>query len=179
VAFAANPADPAAIATLRADPQTIGQIGTTCVPTMITGGHAPNALPQRVTVTINCRIFPGVAIEDVRLALAAAAAEPAMTLKPANAFGSAPPSPLRPDVTAAVQKAVAGRFPGFVMVPGMDAGASDSVEYRALGIPSYGVSSIFIRGSDVFIHGLNERMPVGSIAPALVHWHTLLTELAK
>jgi acetylornithine deacetylase/succinyl-diaminopimelate desuccinylase-like protein len=61
----------------------------------------------------------------------------------------------------------------------MDAGASDSVYYRALGIPSYGVSGLFMRGEDVFIHGLNERIPVAAIAPALVHWRTLITELAK
>ena len=179
VAYAANPKDAAALATLRADPGTVGQTGTTCVPTMITGGHAPNALPQRVTVTINCRIWPGTAVETVRQALAAAAAEPALTLKSVNDFSSSPPSPLRPDVTAAVARAVAARFPGFVPVPGMDAGASDSVEYRGLGIPSYGVSGMFIRASDVFIHGLNERVPEASIAPALAHWRSLLTELSK
>ena len=179
IAFAADPADTKAIATLRGDPGTIGQIGTTCVPTMIQGGHAPNALPQRVTVTINCRIFPGVAVETVRQALIAAAAEPAMTIKTTENFHSSPPSPLRPDVIAAVDHAVQARFPGFVVVPGMDAGASDSVFYRALGMPSYGVSGMFIRGEDVFIHGLNERIPVASIAPALAHWHSLLTELSR
>lgn len=179
VAFAASPQDSAAIATLRGHPETIGQIGTTCVPTMINGGHAPNALPQRVTVTINCRIFPGVEIEAVRQALVAAAADPAVTLKPTRDFRSSPPSPLRPDVVAAVDTAVHGRFPGFKVVPGMDAGASDSIFYRALGIPSYGVSGMFIKADDVFIHGLNERVPVGSIAPGLAHWHSLLTTLTK
>ena len=179
VAYAANPKDEQAIAVLRADPQTVGQIGTTCVPTMITGGHAPNALPQRVTVTINCRIWPGVAPEEVRKDLERAAAEPAMTLKAANPFGYAPASPLRPDVTAAVQKAIGTRFPGFAAVPGMDAGASDSVEYRALGIPSYGVSGLMMQAKDVFIHGLNERVPASAVGPALEHWHILLTELAK
>jgi acetylornithine deacetylase/succinyl-diaminopimelate desuccinylase-like protein len=61
----------------------------------------------------------------------------------------------------------------------MDAGASDSVYYRALGIPSYGVSGLFMRSEDVFIHGLDERIPVAAIPPALVHWRTLITELAK
>ncbi len=178
VAFAANPADAAAIATIRAS-QAAGQIGTTCVPTMIKGGHAPNALPQRVTVTVNCRIFPGVAVEDVRLTLVKVAADPAIAIAATEGFTSSPPSPLRPDVTAAVQKAVAARFPGFKIVPGMDSGASDSIHYRNLGIPSYGVSGMFIRGSDVFIHGLNERIPVSAIAPALDHWHVLITELAK
>ncbi len=179
VAFAKNPADKAAIATLRGNPETIGQIGTTCVPTMIAGGHAPNALPQRVTVTINCRIFPGVRVEDIRLALVAAAADSAVTIVPTQDYQSSPPSPLRPDVVAAVDRAIHARFPALKVVPGMDAGASDSVFYRAQGIPSYGVSGVFIKGSDVFIHGLNERVPVAALAPALAHWHSLLTGLSQ
>ena len=179
VRFADHPDDKAAIATIRADPGTVGQIGTTCVPTLITGGHAPNALPQRVTVNINCRIWPGDSIEGVRQALVAAAHEPAMTLKVDGDFHPAPPSPLRPDVVAAVDAAVHERFPDLKVVPGMDAGASDSLEYRGLGIPSYGVGGMFIQEKDIFIHGLNERIPVAAIAPALAHWHRLLTELAK
>src|SRR3546814_14680242 len=65
-AFAANPADAAAIAKIRAEPEYVGQIGTTCVPTLVKGGHAENALPQRATANINCRIFPGVPVETDR-----------------------------------------------------------------------------------------------------------------
>ena len=76
-------------------------------------------------------------------------------------------------------RAVAAGHPGIVPVPVMDAGASDSVFYRALGISSYGTSGLFIKESDVFAHGLNERIPIAAIAPALRHWDTLITELAK
>ena len=79
----------------------------------------------------------------------------------------------------AVTKAVAAGHPGVVPVPVMDAGASDSVYYRALGIPSYGVGGLFMKGSDVFIHGLNERIPVAAIAPALRHWDVMLHALAQ
>jgi acetylornithine deacetylase/succinyl-diaminopimelate desuccinylase-like protein len=179
LAFVANPADAEAIAVLRAEPGLIGQIGTTCVPTMVSGGHAPNALPQKGLVTVNCRIFPGVSVESVRAELERVVADPAVKVVTGQEWVSTPASPLRPDVVAAVAKAVAAAHPGIKPVPGMDAGASDSVYYRALGIPSYGVGGLFMRGEDVFIHGLNERIPVAAIAPALVHWRTLITELAK
>ncbi len=179
LAFVANPADTAAIAVLRANPGLIGQIGTTCVPTMVTGGHAPNALPQKAVLTVNCRIFPGVSVESVRAELERVVADPAVTVATGQEWVSTPASPLRPDVMAAVAKAVAAAHPGIKPVPGMDAGATDSVYYRALGIPSYGVGGLFMRSEDVFIHGLNERIPVAAIAPALVHWRVLITELAK
>lgn len=179
IAFAKNPADADAIATLRAEPGLVGQIGTTCVPTMVTGGHAPNALPQKADLLVNCRIFPGVTSEAVRAELEKVVADPAAKVETGQEWASTPPSPLRPDVVAAVTKAVAAAHPGIVPVPSMDAGASDSVFYRALGIPSYGVSGLFMKESDVFIHGLNERVPVAAIPPALTHWHVLLTELAK
>ncbi len=81
-AFAANPADAAAIATITADPEYVGQIGTTCVPTLVNGGHAENALPQRATANINCRIFPGVPVEAVRAELERVIADPAVAVKP-------------------------------------------------------------------------------------------------
>lgn len=178
-AFVANPQDAAAIAVLRADSGSVGQIGTTCVPTMVSGGHAPNALPQKAVLTVNCRIFPGVTVASVRADLEQAVADPAVKVVIGQEWVSTPASPLRPDVTAAVAKAVAAAHPGVVPTPAMDAGASDSVYYRALGIPSYGVSGLFMKESDAFAHGLNERIPVAAIAPALVHWRVLLTELAR
>lgn len=179
VAFAANPQDAAAIATLRADPGSVGQIGTTCVPTMVTGGHAPNALPQKAVLTVNCRIFPGVAIETVRAELQSVVADPRVKVTTGQEWLSTPASPLRPDVMAAVTRAVTAARPGVAVVPTMEAGATDGVYYRALGIPAYGVGGIFARDNDVFAHGLNERVPVAAIAPALAHWRALVTELAK
>jgi acetylornithine deacetylase/succinyl-diaminopimelate desuccinylase-like protein len=176
--FAADARDAAAIATLRANPGTVGQIATTCVPTMINGGHAPNALPQKVAITVNCRIFPGTAIADVQTELARIADDPGITFSTGVDWPVTPPSPLRADVTAAVQAAVTARAPGLKATPGMDAGATDSVFWRALGIPSYGVSSLFMRAEDVFAHGLDERIPTSAIAPALQHWEIILQRMA-
>jgi acetylornithine deacetylase/succinyl-diaminopimelate desuccinylase-like protein len=179
IAFATNPDDAAAVAVLRADPGSVGQIATTCVPTMVNGGHAPNALPQKAVLTVNCRIFPGVTVEAVRKTLEGVVADPAVTIETGQEWVSTPASPLRPDIMAAVTRAVTAARKGVVPTPAMDAGASDSVYYRALGIPAYGVSGLFMKSDDVFMHGLNERIPLAAIGPALTHWSTLITELAK
>ncbi|WP_310498115.1 M20/M25/M40 family metallo-hydrolase [Sandarakinorhabdus sp.] len=177
-AFLADPSDPAALAVLRADPGSIGQIGTTCVPTQVQGGHAPNALPQRATMNVNCRIFPGISVEDTLLELARlVGAGVAVTSQ--MEWKSTPASPLRPDVMGAITKAVTARVPGLLPVPGMSAGATDSVYYRALGIPSYGAGSLFMKDSDFFAHGLNERVPAAEIAPALRHWEIILKDVAR
>jgi acetylornithine deacetylase/succinyl-diaminopimelate desuccinylase-like protein len=178
-AFAANPSDAGAIATIRADPEYIGQIGTTCIPTLVKGGHAENALPQRATANINCRIFPGVSIEAVRAELEKVVADPAIQVNTDPNATASDASPLRPDVMAAVTKAVHARAPNLPIIPSMSAGATDSLHFRAVGVPSYGVAGLFSKASDSFAHGLNERVPVDAIAPALAHWDSLLRDLSK
>ena len=178
-AFAANPADAAAIAKIRAEPEYVGQIGTTCVPTLVKGGHAENALPQRATANINCRIFPGVPVETVRAELEKVIADPAVKVNTDPDASASDASPLRPDVMAAVTKAVHARAPGLPIIPSMSAGATDSYHFRAQGVPRYGVAGLFSKASDSFAHGLNERVPVAEIVPALAHWDSLLRDLSK
>ena len=176
--FAAT-GDPQAAAELALHPDTVGQIGTTCVPTMLRGGHAHNALPQAATVSVNCRIFPGVSVESVRDKLVEVIADPQVKVAVLGDPSASDASPLRADIVAAVTRAVHARAPGLPIVPSMSAGATDSLHFRAAGIPSYGVSALFMRSEDAFAHGLNERVPLAAIDGALVQWHTLLTELAK
>ena len=176
--FAADPTDAAAAMTLSASPEFVGQVRTTCVATMITGGHAENALPQRAVANINGRIFPGTSPEAIRVKLQELAGDKVAVTLP-EPFPQSSTSPLRPDVLTAVKKAVGGRGNAIPIVPKMSAVTSDNLFFRAAGIPSYGVSGLFMRPEDNFTHGLNERVPEAAIAPALDHYYTLLTELAK
>lgn len=179
-AFAADPADQAAIATLTANPATVGKIGTTCVPTMVAGGHAINALPQRATANINCRIFPGHKPADIMKELQQVAADPAIGFKDVTEGSVAnDPSPMRPDFVAAVTKAMHSIHPGLPIFPSMASGASDSMWFRYHHVPSYGASPVFIKDSDDFSHGLNERTPVDNIGPAVTYYLSLLTDLSK
>jgi acetylornithine deacetylase/succinyl-diaminopimelate desuccinylase-like protein len=178
--FVANPKDEGALEILSNDPDYVGQLRTTCVATMIAGGHATNALPQKVSANVNCRIFPGTSSEDVRQTIAKVIADPGATITRANDGAiDSPSSPLRPDVLAAVTKAVHARFPGLAISPQMSAGATDGMFFRAAGIPTYGVSGLFMKSSDDFAHGLNERAPVDAIDGDLAHWESILRDLAK
>jgi acetylornithine deacetylase/succinyl-diaminopimelate desuccinylase-like protein len=178
--FAADPTDKQAIATLTANPAYVGQIGTTCVATMLSGGHALNALPQRATANINCRIFPGVKPADVMTTLEKVAAEPKVTFKDVtegSVMSNA--SPMRADFIKAVTDAMGKVYPGVPVFPSMAAGASDSMWFRHNGVPSYGASPMFIKESDEFAHGLNEREPVAQIPSAIDYYLLLLKALTK
>lgn len=177
--FVADPTDMAAAATIAADPGYIGQIQTTCVPTMVHGGHAENALPQRATANINCRVLPGVDLASVQAELVKVIADPAIAVTIKGTQTPSDASPLRADVMAAVTKAVHARFPGLPIIPSMSAGATDSMHFRAVGVPSYGVAGLFAKASDSFAHGLNERAPVAAIPGALAHWDSLLRDMSK
>ena len=178
--FAAHPDDAAAAATISADPAYVGQIRTTCVATMLDGGHALNALPQSASVNVNCRIFPGTSVASVRETLTKVIDDPSasITVLPPPPVES-PASPLRPDVIAAVTDAVHARFPGVEIAPGMSAGASDSMYFRNAGVPSYGVDAAFTKPDDTFAHGLNEKLPASEVGAGLEFWHRVLMQLAK
>ncbi len=175
--FSRNPHDEKAAAVLSANPAYVGMIRTTCVPTLLRGGHADNALPQSATVTVNCRIFPGVDPAVVQATLQGIVGA-RVEVAPIGPLSWSDASPLREDVLSAITRAVHGRHPGIPVIPSQASGASDSVFTRPLGIPSYGASESFIKDSDDFSHGLNERLPVQSFYDGLDYWHALLRDLA-
>ena len=178
-AFAANASDERAIRTLSADPAFIGRIGTTCVVTMIDGGHALNALPQRATANINCRIFPGHSRAAIMEELRQAAHDPGLTIEDATEGSvETAASPMRPDVVQAIEHGMHVAYPGVPVFAAMSSGASDSMWFRSHGVPSYGISPIFIKNSDSFMHGLNERTPVSAIAPAMEDLLVLIPDLS-
>jgi carboxypeptidase PM20D1 len=179
-AFAADPTDAKAIATLSGNFATVGKIGTTCVATMIEGGHALNALPQRASANINCRIFPGHAPAAIMAELAGVAADPAVQIKDVTEGSVAnDASPMRPDFVAAVKKALGSVYPGVPIFPSMASGASDSMWFRYHHVPSYGASPVFIKASEDFSHGLNERTPIANIPPAIDYYLSLFQDLSK
>lgn len=180
-AFAANKDDTVALATLRSNAAYVGKVGTTCVPTMISGGHAQNALPQRATANVNCRIFPGHSREEIRQELEKIAATPGLKVTAVSGEDSiaSPASPMRADFLNAAEKALSKAWPGTPIFPSQASGASDSMWYRALGVPSYGASPVFSKDSDDYAHGLNERIALRNIRPGLTYYVSLFTDLSK
>ena len=165
LALAANPKDAAADKLLSQDPGLHTLLRTTCVATMISGGHAQNALPQRATVTINCRIFPGVSRDSVRDKLAEVIADPQVKISQVAVAreGEAPAPPLTPNVMGPIEKVSAEMWPGVPVIPILQAGATDGKALTAGGIPTYGVQGLFYEPDLGRIHGLNERIGVQSL----------------
>jgi len=135
---------------------------TTCVATQLEGGHAPNALPQLAAANVNCRILPQDSVENVLMTLRSVVADDQVKITVKTNEGSAPASPLRPDVMKAFTRITDTMWPGVVTVPMMATGASDGRYLRAAGIPTYGVQGFFGDRDDVRAHGRDERMLVRS-----------------
>lgn len=164
-AFAANPKDMKAAARIAEDPDFNGQLHTTCIATLLSAGHASNALPQRAEANINCRIFPGTTPEQVRDKLAELVADPdvKVTLNDHRSEVPKGPQPINPKVFGPVETLTAKYWPGVPVVPTMSAGATDGAFLSPVGIPTYGVSGIFFDTDGNGAHGLNERVRVDSV----------------
>jgi acetylornithine deacetylase/succinyl-diaminopimelate desuccinylase-like protein len=164
-----TPPDANAVARLSQDAHYNSTMRTTCVATMLSGGHAPNALPQSAQSNVNCRILPGHSPEEVRQALIGIFADPKVSVRfvepsTGKAVDTAPlkvalpPPPPRPDVMKPLERITDEMWPGAPVIPEMETGASDSIYTMAAGIPSYGINGVAIERSDVRAHGKDERV---------------------
>ena len=164
VALANNPEDQAAAALVSRDRGYHSMLRTTCVATLLDGGHANNALPQRAGANVNCRIFPGETVEGTRAALTTAIDDPRLTITPVPPVRPvARPPPLDPKIIGPAEKLVAKYFPGVPIVPTMSTGATDGIYLEAIGIPVYGVPGAWGDPDGNGAHGLNERRSVRAV----------------
>lgn len=146
------------------DPSWNATMRTTCVATMLEGGHATNALPQRARANVNCRIFPGVSAESVQHELEEIIGDPAVKVTMTESRGpTPPPPPLTPKVLGPFQKLTAQFWPGLPVLPLLQAGATDGEFTNAAGIPTYGLMPIFAGPDLGNIHGLNEYVGVQTL----------------
>jgi acetylornithine deacetylase/succinyl-diaminopimelate desuccinylase-like protein len=178
-AISRDPHDSASAARLSASPVFNAQLRTTCVPTMIEGGHAPNALPQRARAVVNCRIMPGETPDQIRAELVRIVADTSVHITAIN--GSAIPgipSPVTPEVMVPVEKVTRRLWPGVPVIPLMETGATDGAYLRAAGIPTYGVSGVFIDIDDNRAHGRDERIIVSSFYDGVEYIYQLVREVA-
>ncbi len=160
-----SPPDAAAAARLWAiDPQWNAMLRTTCIVSEIAGGHAPNAIPQHVKATVNCRILPGTPVADVRAEIAKVIADDAIKISTKGEGGVQSPIPPLTDAILGPAREVAEKiWPGVTLVPTMLPGYTDGKYLNPAGIPTYGLSGLFEDAEGNYIHGLNERMRVKSL----------------
>ena len=162
-AVAKDPKDKAALATLMNDPGYNGLLHTTCVATQVDAGHAPNALPQRATTTLSCRVMQGTTPEQVQETLEKAVADSQVKVEIVRRRnGSAAPE-LTDEVMNPVRAAAAKLWPGVAVAPSMTAGATDGRYLMTAGIPTYGMSGMFGVPGEGNAHGLNEKIRVTSL----------------
>jgi acetylornithine deacetylase/succinyl-diaminopimelate desuccinylase-like protein len=176
-AIVANERDTAAARILAADARYNSQLRTTCVATMLDGGHARNALPQRARATVNCRILPDESPGDVLRALERVIANPKVTVTPLGQARNSPPSPLTPELMSAIEQITAELWPGMPVIPTMSTGATDGLYLRNVGIPVYGVSGLFY--GDPNAHGMNERVPADAFYQGLEFLYRLVKRLTR
>ncbi len=186
-AILATPPDPAAALRLSRDTAYNSIMRTTCVATLLSGGHARNALPQRAEANVNCRILPGHSQEDIRLELVKLFNDPGLGVRYRSDSGElaehgserkamAPPPP-RADIMNALRGISSKLWPGTPVIPEMEAGASDSIHTMMAVIPSYGVTGVAIDRDDVRMHGKDERVGVESFYAGVEFYYEFLVAL--
>jgi acetylornithine deacetylase/succinyl-diaminopimelate desuccinylase-like protein len=156
-AVAKDPPDEAAAARLSKAPYENALLHNTCIATMLSGGHADNALPQTAVATVNCRLLPGENHADVEGGLKAAVG-PGIEVTVKIRGGANPSSPLNPTLMGRVDKVVKSMWPNLPVVPVMETGGTDAKPLRGAGIPTYGVSLMFSDIDDIRAHGKDERI---------------------
>src|SRR5882762_8591631 len=178
----------AAAQRLSAVPYYNSLLHTTCVATMLSGGHAPNALPQTARANVNCRIFPGEDPEEIRKTLERVANDPKIKITVVPQLTPdgkvvpvvpVPPSPLLPEVTQALEKVLKLTWQGIPLVATMSTGATDGKYTRIAGIPTYGISCMFFDKNDNREHGKDERVGVRDFYDGVEFNYKLVKELSS
>jgi acetylornithine deacetylase/succinyl-diaminopimelate desuccinylase-like protein len=178
-AWLRNPSDGAAADFIEADEGEVGITRTRCVATLLSGGHAANALPQTATANVNCRILPGVSPDAVRDELEKIVADKGVMVTRVDKNAASLASPLRADIVEAYTGAVHVHHPHAPVFPEMSTGASDARPFRVIGIPVYGVDGSWgIVPVDNRAHGRDERLPAKALDDDVDHWVYLLGRLA-
>jgi acetylornithine deacetylase/succinyl-diaminopimelate desuccinylase-like protein len=176
-AVASDTPDVAAAERLSANPWYNAMLRTTCAPTQVTAGHAENALPQRVTAIVNCRILPGEAPADVQATLVKVLADPTIQVTPVRPADMSEASPLVPALVQTIERLAKKRW-GIPIVPIMETGGTDGLHLRNRGITTYGISGIFDPPGENRMHGRDERVHVESFYGAVDFWDEMVRAFA-
>jgi acetylornithine deacetylase/succinyl-diaminopimelate desuccinylase-like protein len=187
-AVAKEPPDAAAARRLSESGYYNSLLHTTCVATMLSGGHAANALPQTARANVNCRIFPGEDPQEILKTLERVANDPKVRITIVSQTGPdgkavpvvpVPPSPLLPEVTKAMEKTLSITRQGVPLVATMSTGATDGKFTRIAGIPTYGISCMFFDKNDDRSHGKDERVGVQDFYDGVAFNYKLIRELSS
>ena len=176
-ALIANPLDAAAAATISTDPSYNSQLRTTCVATMLTGGHASNALPQSAVATVNCRILPDEDGADIQRTLVKVVDDPKVVVTAVGSARNTKIIPLPAELRTHIETVTNALWPGLPVIPTMGTGATDGSRLRNAGIPTFGVAGQFYGESNA--HGMNERIPERAFYDSFEFMYRLVSGLSR
>jgi len=177
-AVAQSPPDPAAAERLTRNARLNAELRTTCVATLISGGHAENALPQRAKATIQCRMLPGDSADNVQNLLVAALADPAIRLTLDAPPIVSPESPPTPQIMQKTAVLVHSMWPGVPVIPTMATGFSDDRQTRNAGMPSYDISGVWMDVDENRAHGRDERIGIQAFDESVEFTYRLLKAMS-
>ena len=176
-ALVANPQDANAAAVVSTDPSYNSQLRTTCVATMLTGGHAANALPQSATANVNCRILPDEDAAEIQRTLVRVIDDPKVTVTAGGNARTTKLIPLPTELRTHIERVTSELWPGLPVIPTMGTGATDGSRLRNAGIPTFGVAGQFYGESNA--HGMNERIPEQAFYDSFEFMYRLVTGLSR
>jgi acetylornithine deacetylase/succinyl-diaminopimelate desuccinylase-like protein len=155
------------------------QLRTTCVATLLQGGHAANALPQTAKATVNCRLLPGEKADFVLGELQKVAGDRVKVTAFTSSFGASEPADINSPVMKTIQRVSESMWPGVPVVPTMSTGATDGSRLRNAEIPVYGVSGIFVESGENRLHGRDERLGVKAFFESSEYLYRLVKALGS
>jgi acetylornithine deacetylase/succinyl-diaminopimelate desuccinylase-like protein len=164
---------------LTSNPERNANLRTTCVATLLKAGTVENALADSAQATVQCRVLPGDSPDFVRETLIKVLADPAIGITVTEPGEANPASPLTPEIMSRVEDAVHSMWPGVLVIPALNIGASDSTYTRAAGIPTYGFCSIFYDLDDDRAHADDERIGVENFHEGVEFTYRLLKSMSR
>lgn len=152
---------------------------TTCVPTMLSGGHAENALPRSASVTVNCRILPGTRVEEIEAVITGLVGDLDIEIQTIYEGLPSDVSDMPDALSEQVESLVEEQWGEIPVIPSMSTGATDGLFFRNADIPVYGMSALFGKPGDSGAHGLNERIGIREFHDSVAFWYKLMKTVAK
>lgn len=166
-----------ALVRLTQTPYYNALLRTTCVATQVEGGQAENVLPTKATSVINCRILPDTPEDTILNTIKKVIANEKIQITPLWEYVSAKPSPLFPELANKITKITKELWPSVRIIPTMETGATDGLFLRNAGIPTYGVSGLFMDINDLRAHGNDERIALKSLFESQEFLYQLVKEI--
>jgi acetylornithine deacetylase/succinyl-diaminopimelate desuccinylase-like protein len=162
---------------ISTDPSYNSQLRTTCVATLLSGGHASNALPQSATANVNCRILPDEDAADIQRTLVRVIDDPKVSVAASGSATNTKLLPLPAELRSQIERVTGELWPGLPVIPTMGTGATDGLRLRNAGIPTFGVAGQFYGESNA--HGMNERIPQQAFYDSLEFMYRLVGGLSR